>query len=76
MNLNYLNQNTIMKKIAYQTPVIKTLTSEVIMQGGSTGNGVTGAVDDTSEIGAGGIDETGEKNPDAKIFGNSSVWDD
>ncbi len=64
-----------MKKIAYQTPVIKTLTMEYLMQTAS-GNGVTGAVDDTSEIGAGGIDETGEKDPDAKIFGNRSVWDD
>ena len=27
-------------------------------------------------IGYGGVDETGEKDPDAKVFGNRSVWDD
>ena len=64
-----------MKKIAYQTPVIKTLTSEVIMQGGSTGNGVTGT--GAAELGSGGIDNTEEgMDADAKTFGNRSVWDD
>lgn len=63
-----------MKKIAYKTPVIKTLTSEVIMQGGSTVNGVTGT--GAAEIGSGGYDENGEKDPEAKAFGNHSVWDD
>ena len=62
-----------MKKTAYQTPVIKTLTMEYLMQAAS-GNGVTGT--GSAEIGAGGYDETGEKDPDAKAFGNRSVWDD
>jgi hypothetical protein len=62
-----------MKKIAYQTPVIKTLTMEYLMQAAS-GNGVTGTGD--AVIGSGGYDETGEKDPDAKVFDNRSVWDD
>jgi hypothetical protein len=70
---NYLNQNTIMKKIAYQTPVIKTLTMEFLMQAAS-GNGVTGT--GAVEIGEGGIDEEGNLDPAAKDFGNRSVWDD
>ena len=63
-----------MKKIAYQTPVIKTLTSEFIMNGGSTGNGVTGTGD--AQLSDGGIDEEGNLDPAAKDFGNRSVWDD
>lgn len=27
-------------------------------------------------IGYGGVDETGDKDPDAKVFDNRSVWDD
>ena len=73
MKFNYLNQNTIMKKIAYQAPVIKTLTMEYLMQAAS-GNGVTGT--GAAELGSGGIDEDGTIDPDAKAFGNSSVWDD
>ena len=62
-----------MKKIAYQAPVIKTLTMEYLMQVAS-GNGVTGTGD--AEIGSGGIDEGGTMDPDAKVFDNRSVWDD
>ena len=71
MNLitNYLNQNTIMKKIAYQAPVIKTLTMEFLMQSAS---GTTGRIDDQPAIGSGGTDEDGTVEPEAKSF---SVWD-
>ena len=60
-----------MKKIAYQTPVIKTLTMECLMQSASDG---VSAPD--QGIGYGGVDETGDKDPDAKAFDNRSVWDD
>ncbi len=63
-----------MKKIAYQTPVIKTLTTEVIMQGASN-TGTGGYVDGNKDMGYDGIDD-GTHDPDAKIFGNRSVWDD
>ena len=63
-----------MKKIAYQTPVIKTLTMEYLMQGASVNNGVTGTVDGESAIGSGGVDEDGTMDPAAKF--NRSVWDD
>ena len=63
-----------MKKIAYQTPEVKvkTLFVESLMAG--SGNGVTGtgAVD----VGSGDWDDNGEKEVDAKNFGNNSVWDD
>lgn len=62
-----------MKKIDYQTPVIKTLTMECLMQDAS-GNGVTGT--GAADIGSGGYDNEGEKDPDAKAFGSRSVWDD
>lgn len=65
-----------MKKIEYQTPVIKTLTMECLMQDASGNNGVSGTVDGTPSIGEGGIDEGGTMDPDAKVFGNRSVWDD
>lgn len=60
-----------MKKIAYQTPVIKTLTMECLMAAGS---GVTGTGD--VDLSYGGVDEKGELEGDAKAFGNHSVWDD
>lgn len=63
-----------MKKIAYQTPVIKTLTMEFLLQGGSqTGTG--GYIDGNKEIGFGGEDD-GSHDPGAKDFGHRSVWDD
>ena len=46
---------------------------EFLMQAAS-GNGVTGTGD--AEIGSGGVDENGEKDPDAKTFDHRSVWDD
>lgn len=61
-----------MKKIEYQAPVIKTLTSEFIMQGASQGVHGDGAGVDA---GYGGIDD-GTQDPEAKAFGNRSVWDD
>jgi len=66
------NQNKNMKKIAYQTPVIKTLTSEVIMQGASQRiHGEGGGVD----AGYGGIDPG--VDPEAKDgYKSHSVWDD
>ena len=61
-----------MKKIAYQTPVIKTLTMEYLMQDAS--NGVTAP---GQGIGYGGVDNTDEgMDAEAKAFGNRSVWDD
>ena len=62
-----------MKKIDYQTPVIKTLTMECLMQDAS-GNGITGTGD--AELGSGGTDEGGTMDPDAKTFGHRSVWED
>ena len=63
-----------MKKIAYQKPVIKTLTSEVIMQGASQRVHGEGA---DVDAGYGGIDPgDGTVDPEAKAFGNRSVWDD
>ena len=59
-----------MKKIAYQAPVIKTLTMEFLMAAAS------GVSAPEQGIGYGGVDETGEKDPDAKVFDNRSVWDD
>lgn len=58
-----------MKKIAYQAPVIKTLTMEFLMQSAS---GTTGRIDDEPVIGSGGTDEDGTVEPEAKGF---SVWD-
>ena len=61
-----------MKKIEYQTPVIKTLTTEVIMQDASQRiHGEGGGVD----AGYGGVDD-GTNDPEAKAFDNRSVWDD
>ncbi|MBR5697581.1 MAG: hypothetical protein IKX44_03020 [Prevotella sp.] len=65
-----------MKKIAYQTPVIKTLTMEFLMQSASGGSGATGEMNGETIIGDGGIDDDGSLDPDAKIFGTHSVWDD
>ncbi len=63
-----------MKKIEYQTPVIKTLTMEYLMQAAS-GNGITGT--GAAELGSGGIDNSEDgMDADAKAFGNHSVWDD
>ncbi len=62
-----------MKKIAYQAPVIKTLTMEFLMAAAS---GTTGRIDDTPTIGTGGSDDEGTMDPEAKNFGNRSVWDD
>ena len=60
-----------MKKIAYQTPEIKVkaLFMEQLMQGSGVSASEQG-------IEYGGIDEEGKKDPDAKVFGNRSVWDD
>ncbi len=59
-----------MKKIAYQTPVIKTLTMEFLMQSGSVTAPGQG-------IGYGGEDPgDGTVDPEAKVFDNRSVWDD
>ena len=62
-----------MKKIEYQTPVIKTLTMECLMQDAS---GTTGRIDDEPVIGSGGSDDDGTMDPEAKGFGSRSVWDD
>lgn len=63
-----------MKKIAYQAPVIKTLTMEFLLQGGSqTGTG--GYIDGNKELGYEGVDD-GTHDPEAKAFDNHSVWDD
>lgn len=62
-----------MKKIAYHTPVIKTLTMEFLMQSAS---GAQGTVDGNPAIGSGGTDTDGTLDPDAKVFDNRSVWDD
>ena len=59
-----------MKKIDYQTPVIKTLTMECLMQAASD------AVTTPDQgINYGGVDD-GTNDPDAKVFDNRSVWDD
>lgn len=67
-----------MKKIEYQTPVIKTLTMEHLMQNAASGggSGVTGEIDTDPVFGDGGIDGDGTIDPDAKTFGHCSVWDD
>ena len=63
-----------MKKIAYQAPVIKTLTSEFIMQDASQRVHGDGAGVDA---GYGCIDPgDGSVEPEAKAFDNRSVWDD
>jgi len=62
-----------MKKIAYQTPVIKTLTMEFLMQ--SASDKIQGSGAGTDDITYGGIDNDGMEG-DAKSFGNRSVWDD
>ena len=60
-----------MKKIAYQAPVIKTLTMEFLMQ--SASDGVSAS---EQGIDYGGVDD-GTHDPDAKDgFKNHSVWDD
>lgn len=61
-----------MKKIAYQTPKVKVkaLFSEQLL----AGSGVVGTGD--VEIGYGGVDDNGKKDPDAKVFDSHSVWDD
>ncbi len=64
-----------MKQIAYQAPVIKTLTMDFLMAA-TSGNGVTGVFEDDDKVGEGGIDDTGSLDPAAKTFGNRSVWDD
>ena len=46
------------------------------MQSASGGNGVTGEIDNTPTFGEGGTDIDGTVDPDAKAFGNRSVWDD
>jgi hypothetical protein len=60
-----------MKKIAYQTPEVKVKT--LFMESLMAGSGVS-ASDQGIEYG--GVDENGEKEVDAKNFGNHSVWDD
>ena len=65
-----------MKKIEYQTPVIKTLTMEHLMQNTGSGNGVTGVFEDDDKVNEGGIDDDGSLDPAAKDFSNRSVWDD
>lgn len=59
-----------MKKIAYQTPEVKVkaLIMDQLMAGSVT------APD--QGIGYGGVDEEGEKDPEAKLFQSTSVWDD
>ena len=59
-----------MKKIAYQAPVIKTLTMEYLMQAAS--DAVTAP---DQGINYGGVDD-GTNDPEAKGFGHRSVWDD
>ena len=57
-----------MKKIEYQTPVIKTLTMECLMQDAS------GVSAPDQGIGFGGEDDGSD--PEAKAIGSRSVWDD
>ena len=61
-----------MKKIAYQTPEVKVkaLFMESLMQN----SGVKGGGD--VNIDYGGVDENGEKDPSAKLYEGTSVWDD
>ena len=73
LNYKLFNQNTIMKKIEYQAPVIKTLTMEFLMQ--SASDQIQGSGAGTDDITYGGIDNDGMEG-DAKSFGNRSVWDD
>ena len=39
-------------------------------------SGNTGRIDDEPVIGSGGSDDDGTMDPEAKNFGNRSVWDD
>ncbi len=63
-----------MKKIVYQIPEVKVkaLYLEQLMAGGS----VTGDVDGGGGPGYGEVDDDGTMDPNAKTFGNRSVWDD
>ncbi len=60
-----------MKKIAYQTPEVKV--KALFMESLMAGSGVSAP---DQGIGYGGVDDSGEKDPDAKVFGSHSVWDD
>ena len=62
-----------MKKIIYQTPEVKVkaLFMDQLLQG--SGVYADGADVDSDYAGA---DVDGSKDPDAKVFDNSSVWDD
>ena len=60
-----------MKKIAYQTPEVKV--KALFMENLMAGSGVSAS---DQGIDYGGVDDNGEKDPDAKVFDSHSVWDD